>query len=150
MANERIKGNMRINEVIEVISGGNPGAIRACDELKRHSTLIDPDDGLPYGLGNFLNLDTLQIWDGDVHRLWNNVCKGDVGVMIALLRAWQLGVAGVTEETLREAITGKAEGIDLDAAVSAVKERLPNFNPARRLEVPDQGIQHPVGPFSRN
>ena len=48
--------------------------------------------------------------------------------MLAVLRAYQVGaLAGVTREALNHAIDNRGAGIDLDAALVAVMEVLPNF-----------------------
>ena len=133
MANERIGINMSLEDTVNTISDGNFGAFRACFEVLAHGDLIDPYGG---GLGSLLELDVLNIWGERLYRMWHDVCKGDVGKMIAVLRAHQLGqIAGVTTETIQHAIEGQEEGMDLDAVINAVKERLPNFDPLARAKL---------------
>lgn len=129
MASERIKLDMSIEDVIMAMGGGNPGALTACMELLSRGEEMDPD-AFCGGLNNLLMLDMLGIYEERIYMLWNDVCKRDVGSMIAVLRAHQLDqLAGVDTETLNHAIDNRGAGIDLDAVVEAVKSRLPNFNP---------------------
>lgn len=132
MADERIKLNMTVLDVITAMSEGNPGAVTACVELLKHGEHIDPDAAFG-GLDPFLGLDTLHIWGSRLYMLWNDVCDRDVGKMIAVLRAYQFGqLAGADIQTIHHAIDNRGEGLNLDAVVSAVQECLPNFNPAAR------------------
>lgn len=128
MANERIKLDM-MADVIMVVSGGSPEAMSVCIEILKNGDKIDPDL-FAGGLGSLLMLDTLGIYGSRLYMLWNDVCKRSVGRMIAVLRANQLGqLAGVDSKTLNHAIDNCGVGINLDAVVEAVKNRLPNFNP---------------------
>ncbi len=129
MANERIKLGMSVKDLIVAMGGGNPGALKACMELLLKGEKVDPD-AFSGGLGNLLMLDTLGIYEERIYMLWSDVCGRDVGKMIAVLRAHQLGqLAGVDTKVLNHAIDNRGAGIDLDAVVEAVKSRLPNFNP---------------------
>jgi len=75
-------------------------------------------------------MDTLGIYEERIWGLYEDVCGGEPGKVIALLRAYQLGqLAGVTLEALNHAIDNRGDGLDLEAVVEAVKGRLPNFNP---------------------
>lgn len=129
MANERIKLDMSVRDVIMTMGGGNPDALTACMELLSKGERVDPD-AFGGGLSSLLMLDTLGIYEERIYMLWSDVCKRDVGKTIAVLRAHQLGqLAGVDSKTLNHAIDNRGAGIDLDAVVEAVKSRLPNFNP---------------------
>ncbi len=62
--------------------------------------------------------------------LWSDVCGRDIGKMIAVLRAHQLGeLAGVDAKALNHAINNRGAGVDLGVVLEAVRGRLPNFNP---------------------
>lgn len=77
-----------------------------------------------------LLLDTLEIYNERIYMLWSDVCGRDMGKMIAVLRAYQLGqLAGVNAVALNHAIDNRGDGIDLAAVVEAVRSRLTNFNP---------------------
>lgn len=130
MANERIKLHMSVKDVIIAMAGRNPGALTACMALVERGGIIDPDDAMG-GLANLLDLDNLNIWDERIYLLWNDVCGRDLAKMIAVLRAYQLGqLAGATKEAIDHAIDHRGAGLDMDAIMAAIKERLPNFNPA--------------------
>lgn len=129
MANERIRLDMSVGDIIMAMGGRNPGALTACTQLLKHGEKVDPDS-FGGGLGSLLMLDTLGIYEGRLYMLWSDVCRRDVGKTIAVIRAHQLGgLAGVNTQTLNYAIDNRGAGIDLDAVVEAVKGRLPNFNP---------------------
>lgn len=124
----RVKLDMNTQDLLIAMGDGNPGALTACVELLKHGAHIDPDSALG-GFNPLLHLDFLGIYEERIYMLWNDVCDRDIGKMIAVLRANQLGgLAGVIKETIDHAIDNRGEGIDLDAVLVAVKERLPNFN----------------------
>jgi hypothetical protein len=101
--------------------------VAAIGELFSGGGQIDPDD-MFQGFGSLMTLDTLGIYGSQLYQLWNDVCKRDLGKMIAVLRAYQLGqLAGATETAIKGAIPNRGRGLDLDAIVAAVQERLPNF-----------------------
>ncbi|MCC6404818.1 MAG: hypothetical protein IT405_00290 [Candidatus Yanofskybacteria bacterium] len=60
--------------------------------------------------------------------LYSDACDSDLVKMVAVLRANQLGqLAGTRADALHHAIEHRGEGLDLDAVLQAVKERLPRF-----------------------
>ncbi|MFA5942192.1 MAG: hypothetical protein WC798_00755 [Candidatus Paceibacterota bacterium] len=129
MANERIRLEMTVQEMLMAMGGGNPGALTVCMELLKKGEKIDPD-AFNGGFASLLDLDTLGIYEHRIWGLYKDVCGCHVGKTIAVLRAHQLGqLAGVDTKTLNHAIDNRGAGIDLDAVVEAVKSRLPNFNP---------------------
>lgn len=118
---------MSMPEVLLALSGGNPGAVTVCMRLLKETPAIDPQDILG-GLGNLLALDSYNIWEHRIWMLYKDVCGQDLVKMIAVLRAHQLGqLAGVTECALNHAIDNRGEGLDLDAVLKAVQDRLPRF-----------------------
>lgn len=125
MANERIRFDMTMTDVVVAMSEGNPGAMRTCMELIKEAPTVDPDSGLG-ALGPLLQLDSLNIWGPRLYMLWNDVCDRDVPAMIAILRANQLG--SLSETAINHAIDNRGEGIDLTAIINMVKDRLPGFN----------------------
>lgn len=129
MANERLTDlNMTTADMIMKMTGGNPGSLRVLTEIMIDGGKIDPDDAFA-GFGTIMGLDSRGIWDHRIWMLYKDVCGEDLMKMIALVRAEQLGqLAGVTKKALNHAIDNRGEGINVDAAVEAVKERLPNFN----------------------
>src|SRR3989338_1647639 len=136
MAKERLTDlNASVMDIIITMSGGNPGALTACMELMRKGHLVDPDD-IFQGLGSIMTLDTMNIWDSRLYMLWSDVCGRDIGKMIDVLRAYQLGqLAGATEAVINYAIDNRGKGLDLDAVVAAVQQRLPNFKVNGAVEV---------------
>jgi hypothetical protein len=129
MANERINLSMSLKDVVLAMGGGNPGALTACMQLVRYGEVVDPD-AFGGGLSSLLLLDTLGIYEERIYMLWNDVCNRDIGKMVAVLRANQLGqLAGVDKKAITHAIDNRGDGIDIDAVVEAVKNRLPRFAP---------------------
>jgi hypothetical protein len=127
---ERIALHMTMQEIVEEMSKDGPftsiNAVAICVDILRYGKSIDLDD-LFEGFGTLMTLDTLGIW-GDQIRQLHEMCGRNITKLIAVLRAYQLGQAGVTREKLMHAIANNGEGVDLDAAMLAVKERLPRFN----------------------
>jgi hypothetical protein len=133
---ERIALHMTVQEIVEEMSKDGPftsvNAVAICVDILRYGKSIDLDD-LFEGFGSLMTLDTLGIW-GDKIRQLHEMCDGNITKLIAVLRAYQLGqLAGVTREKLMHAIANNGEGIDLDAVMLAVKERLPRFNNEFRM-----------------
>ena len=135
---ERIQLHMTGLEIVTCMAEGNPGALTALLEIMgKGSSEIDPQ-GLMGGMGAILMLDTLGIHGSRIWMLFSDVCGRNVVKMIAVLRAEQLGqLAGVTEAALNHAIENRGDGLDLDAVVIAVCERLEKFNPVpgKRFEM---------------
>ena len=121
--------NMSIDDCARKLSGYSQNSYGICLDLFKEGPRVDPDDALR-GLSNLLQLDSLNIYDEQIYTLFTDVCNKNVSKVIALLRAHQLGqLAGATEKAIKHAIANRGEGIDIDAVVKAVKDRLPNFNP---------------------
>jgi len=120
--------NMSVMEVMVKMSGGNPGAARVCVDLMESHGKIDPGS-LMDGLGALLMLDTLDIYDHRIWQFYKDVCKEDIGVMCAVMRAYQLGqLEGCTEKAINHAIDNRGQGLDLNKVVGAVQRKLPKFN----------------------
>lgn len=131
MGTGRIKLEMSIQHVVIAMSEGNPGALSACMELMQKGTEIDPES-FAGGLGSIRHLDTLEIYGPRIYMLWSDVCGRDVAKMIGVLRAYQLGQLSTAK--MNHAIDNRGDGIDLDAIMTAVMDRLPKFN--RNTQVP--------------
>lgn len=137
MAKERIRLEMTTMEVVLAMAEGNPGAIRVCTNLLRDADSIDPD-AIMGGLGAIMGMDTLGIYASRIWQLYKDVCKQDLAMMLAVLRAFQLGqLAGVTKVALNHAIDHYGDGLDLSAIMVAMQERLPNFN-VTPVQVPEE------------
>lgn len=144
MADERLKGEMSPQEGILALGGGNPGALHVCTFLMAVSSKVDPD-AVPNGWAPLMTLDMLNVWEERIWYLWKDVCGEDSVNMVALLRACQLGIAGVTKPIIDTAIDDHIAWKGLPALVDAVKERLPNFNPAAYEKVSDGEAEGPTG-----
>jgi len=122
--------NMTGTDILIAMADGNPGAITACMTLMEDAERVDPDSVLG-AMSPIFALDTLGIYGSRIWMLYKDVCKQDTARVLALLRAHQLGqIAGVTSRALNHAIDNRGDGIDVDAALAAVKQRLPAFNAA--------------------
>lgn len=114
-------------EIAMTISQGNPGALAACVQIL-DSVDVDPDSAFGE-LTGFITLDSLGIYGTDVYVLWSDICHKDTPVMLAVLRATQLGLlegSVVKEASSRQDYSGRSM-IDLGDVVSKVKGVLPNF-----------------------
>ncbi len=128
MADERIKLEMTTMDVVMVMGEGNPGAMTVLVALLRDGGKIDTDDASG-GLGSILTMDSLGIYGPNIWGLFKDVCGQNLMKTIAMLRAYQMGqLAGVTKEALMYGIDNWGKGLNVDAAVAAVKEALPGFN----------------------
>ena len=127
MANERINLDMSVRDMIKAMSGDSAGASMVCWIILLKGGKVDPDS--TGGLSILIMLDALHIYEERIYMLWRDVCGQHIGKTIAVLRAHQLGLAGVNTKTLNHAIDNRGADIDLDAVMKAVKNHLPNFNP---------------------
>ena len=124
----RIKAEMNMQDMFLALCEGNPGALRVCMELFKGAEQIDPGS-FHAGFASLLMLDTLKIYGPRIWMLYKDVCGENLVKMVALLRAYQLGqLAGVTENALNHAIDNRGAGLNIDLALKAVKEKMPNFN----------------------
>jgi hypothetical protein len=111
------------------LSDGNPGALTVCARILKEGGDIDPDSAFG-GLGNLLDLDTLEIYGSRIWMLYKDVCGEDLRVTCAILRAYQLGF--LSDVDLRSAIEGSGidHVLDVPALVKQVEDRLPDFQRA--------------------
>ena len=116
--------NMSAKDIIVLLADGNPGAVRVMLEIIEQDGRIDPDNLLG-AIGSLLSLDTHEIYGSRIWMLYKDVCQSDIEKTLAALRAVQLGIA--RERDLLSAIDGDGKSFDSDAALSAVKEKLPAF-----------------------
>lgn len=123
MPNERLELNMTKRDALMAICGLNPGALAAGTQIMQLAGSIDPDDAFG-GLGTFMSLDRLNVWEDRMYLLWNDVCGRDLTKMIAVLRANQLGMIG--RDAITDAIDNRTS-LDVDGLLAKVKERLPRF-----------------------
>ena len=122
---ERIKLTDNAQTAIAKLSEGNPGALSVCIAIFNQGATIDPDAGALGGFGPLLSLDTMGIYGPRIWMLYKDVCAEDLRVMLALMRARQLGLLAASG--LLHGIDNRGAGIDIDAVVARVEERLPDF-----------------------
>ncbi|MDO8486835.1 MAG: hypothetical protein Q7S45_00870 [Candidatus Curtissbacteria bacterium] len=133
MRGERLTLETTPLEAISQMAENNVGAQIACLKLLANGDAIDPGLSPDAGFIALLYLDELNVWGERLNKFWQDVCNQDEGVMFAILRAYQLGeLVGVNQNTIDHAIANHGDGINTDAVIAAVKEYLPNFNPAAR------------------
>ena len=113
---------MKLSE--EDTGGYNPGALNVCMNLLKDGDTIDPQAAFG-GMSHLLNLDSYNIYGHRIWMLYKDVCHEDLIRTVAVLRAMQLGIA--PEKDVQHAIDNRGQGIDVDALLAAVKERLPEF-----------------------
>ncbi len=126
----KINGSETVQEMLLKLVEGNPGAIRVCMEIYTGSAKIDPDC-MP--LLHLLAFDDLGIYGSRIWMLYKDVCKHDLTHTIGMLRAQQLGF--ITREELNHAIDNYGAGLDVGAVLAQVRERLPAFKQAEKVEV---------------
>jgi hypothetical protein len=123
----RIELNMSILDVLMTMCDGNPEAITALNDLYSNGTKHDPDAWCG-GLTQILMLDTYEIYGSRIWMFYSDVCKKHLGVMVALIRAVQMGgLGGCDEVSLNKAINNYGNGLDLKLICDEVQKALPNF-----------------------
>ena len=113
-----------VQSALMKLSGGNPGALRVMLQVLEQAERIDPDS-LGGAAMVLLHLDELGIHGPKIWMLYGDVCKENLSHMMGALRAVQLGI--ISRETLDKAIESYGQGLDLPAALAAVKAQLPRF-----------------------
>jgi len=112
---------------------GNPGAVTALIVLFDNTTEIDPDNAFgPFG--GIILLDTFGIYGTDIYVLYNDICARQIHLMLAVLRAGQLGIISssvIKDAASRQDRTGKTL-INAQGLYDKVKEQLPNFDSGRK------------------
>ena len=106
------------------MSEGNPGALTVLLQVIEQAERIDPDS-LGGSAMVLLHLDEMGIHGPKVWMLYKDVCKQNLSHMMGALRAVQMGI--ISRETLDKAIESYGQGLDLPAALAAVKAKLPRF-----------------------
>jgi hypothetical protein len=120
----RIKLSDSIGSSVAKMAEGNPGAVTVMAQMLQRGEEIDPDSFLG-GVAKVLSLDTHGIYGPRIWMLYKDVCGEDIEKTMGLLRACQLGF--LAEDALNVAIDNDGKGIDVDALMKQVKERLPRF-----------------------
>ena len=137
---ERINDlNMTLTDIIVALAEGNPGATTACVEMVKHQPVIDPQ---AFPMASLFGADSLGLYGSELYMLWNDVCGRDVGKVVGVLRAWQLGI--LTDTQIRDAVSSCRErthdestgGLDLDGMLASVSEQIPDFDVSARAQDP--------------
>jgi hypothetical protein len=127
--NERLGLTDTAMTAVSKLSEGNPGALRVCMELLTRSINYDPDMLLG-GIGSLLQLDSHGIYGSRIWMFYKDFCGEKLDVMVAMLRAVQLGI--MTDFEMNHAIDNYGGDVDIDAVVAKVMEKLPNFKVEQR------------------
>jgi hypothetical protein len=126
---ERIKDGMSIITAMDVMSDKNPGAVQAMIELVMHTEKVDPDSLLG-AWQPIAALDSAGIYGPEIWILYKDNCQCDVLTMLAVLRAYQLGI--ITQKELKTAtstqISNPIAVEHLNQIMAKVMDRLPKFN----------------------
>ncbi len=120
----KIETTDTVQEAIIKMSDGNPGAVRVLCDVINNGRAIDPDSAMG-SFGSIAILDMLEIYGSGIWMLYKDVCGEDIVKMIAVLRAWQIGL--VSASTITYAMENRGDGLDVDDVLSRVQERLPDF-----------------------
>ncbi len=121
----RIKLEDTMMDILSKMSGGNPGALTVMMSLVDCNAQVDPDSAFgPYS--TILDLDSSEIYGSDIWIVFKDICGQDIKMMIALMRARQLGF--VTIEDIRQAIRDSyGHKLNLPHILQQVQTRLPKF-----------------------
>ena len=126
MSGERITLNMTYLDVVTTLSEGNPGALRVCMEIMANGDKIDPQNFLG-GMGILLSLDTHGVYGSNIWVLYKDVCKENLVLMLAVLRAVQLGI--MSERQMKDAIKAeRGHTLDVEDVLVKVKKQLEEFD----------------------
>ena len=127
MGGERITDlNMTYIDVVTTLSEGNPGALRVCMDILANDSKIDPQNFLG-GVGTLLALDTHGVYGSNIWILYKYVCKANLVLMLAVLRAVQLGI--MPEIQMKDAIKAQhGHTLDVEDILVKVKKQLEEFD----------------------
>ena len=120
----RINLNDNTQSAIMKIVEGNPGALSVCTQALEKGPSVDPDSAFG-GLGVLLDFDTLGLYGSKIWMLYKDVCGESIEKMMGVLRGRQLGL--ISSAQVLHAVESYGDGIDVDALVRQVQERLPDF-----------------------
>lgn len=125
-----IKPNDSLRDCIIKVAAGNPGALMALASLSEVSASIDPDSAFS-SFTAVVSFDGYGIYGTDVYVLQHDICDGNSALVLACLRAVQLGL--LPEATLKAACArqdyGGRDTVPARAIYAKVKEELPSFDP---------------------
>jgi hypothetical protein len=119
----RITGKMNIGKALEALTNGNSDSYATCRSIINFADMVDPNMS-GGALGYFKILDELEIYEERIHALFV-VCGRDMIKMLALLRAYQLGIVDAAE--INGAIDDSGP-LNLGSITDAVRKQLPDFD----------------------
>lgn len=123
--NTRIDLHDSTMDIIIKMAEGNPGAMTVLMLLIQNADKVDPQDAMaPFG--TILSLDAHGIYADRIWMLYKDVCGEDIGEMIGVMRAMQLGF--VSDSEVDHAIDHHGDGLDVDDLINQVCGRLPDFD----------------------
>jgi hypothetical protein len=131
--NPRIRLTDTVMDMFMKMSDGNPGALTVLMRSMKEGPAIDPQSALGE-ICVILSLDTHDIYGHEIWGFYKDVCGQDLVMMLALLRAVQLGFAAESE--IKRAITDRGSMTNERKAelLAKVKDRLPLFGQQVELE----------------
>ena len=112
----RIKFDMSLMSIIEVMCDGNVGASKALFALLYEHA----GDHGPNGLLLILHLDSLHIYGERIWLLYSDVCRKNVSVMAKVLRA--VGMK-ITIDVINYAIDNRGDGLDLSPYICKLDDK---------------------------
>lgn len=123
MSKARLMFGMPVEAVIAEICDQNLRAVRICLEFFSDHSKVDPDASKnPYFI--FGGFDRMQIYGDEIVDLFE-ACDNNVGKLIAVMRASQLGM--IKKHEIKKAIKEHTK-LDIDLLIKQIQERLPKFN----------------------
>ena len=127
----RIEFGMTPMEMIVAMADGNPGAMRVMGEMFEKNAVVDPACSLGE-LGAIIYMDEYRIYGSRIWLLYKDVCKSDIIMTIAALRAVQLGLRRLSK--LDAAIAGDLGQFNAATTLDEVRKTLHDF--AARADTP--------------
>lgn len=128
MTKNKIKMDMSGVQCMTALSEGNIGAVNVLTRIARDAAKHDPQSAFG-ALGVFMDLDELGLYGSLIWQLYKDVCGQNIGKMIAVLRAWQLGYLSETvllDHVGNDERRGKPFE-NFNAILTYVKNELPEF-----------------------
>lgn len=120
----RIDINKPLTESLVAMSDRNPGAASVLKMLINQEAEIDPDS-MFVPIGAIMNLDQYGIYGSRIWVLFKNGCRQNLKLMIAALRAVQLGIMDVSALAMA---CDEVNNVPIpDSIHAAVRKELPKF-----------------------
>lgn len=132
---KKSKDGMTPVELVTAMCEGNPGGLNVMMAILREAPKIDPNAAMGAPL---LALDDMEIHGSRIWMLFKDVCKHDLGDMLALLRVTYDDGGLVSPAELNHAIDNYGEGIDVAAVRSFAENNITGF---QKKAVPVPGEQ---------